>query len=84
MESLRHNLVQAGNAQLMTTGLMQTLCDHAMGNYRVLCTMANELLTVAAQKEKPQLDESLFFECFAPPMQPRPSKNKISASTAVR
>lgn len=84
MQSLKHNLAQAGNAQLMTKELMQTLCDHAMGNYRVLCTMANELLMTAAQKEKPQLDESLFFECFVPPVQHQPSKNKIITPTTTR
>jgi len=49
----------------MTQELLQTLCDHAMGNYCVLCTMANELLTTAAIQEKLQLDEELYLECFA-------------------
>jgi type II secretory pathway predicted ATPase ExeA len=65
MQSLTHLLESAGNPNLMTTELMQTLCDHAMGNYRVLCTMAAELLAVAAQQEKLQLDEKLYLECFA-------------------
>jgi type II secretory pathway predicted ATPase ExeA len=65
MESLRHNLTCAGNLHLMTQELMQTLCDHAMGNYRALCTMAAELLSLAAQQEKTQLDEKLFLESFA-------------------
>ena len=43
----------------------KTLCEHAMGNYRVLCVMAGELLATAAQKELTQLDEKLFFDCFA-------------------
>ena len=50
---------------------MQTLCDHAMGNYRALCTMAGELLATAAQQEKTQLDEQLYLECFAVPPSPR-------------
>jgi type II secretory pathway predicted ATPase ExeA len=33
---LEHLMAEAGNAGLMTAGLCQTLCDHAMGNYRVL------------------------------------------------
>lgn len=65
MASLHHNLAVAGNPNLMTHELMQALCDHAMGNYRVLCTMANELLSCAAQQEKTQLDEKLFFDYFA-------------------
>ena len=50
----------------MTTTLMQTLCDHAMGNYRALCIMAGELLALASQQDRQELDEQLFFECFAP------------------
>jgi hypothetical protein len=47
--------------------LDQTLCDHAAGNYRVLTTMAAELLAVAAQRELAQLDEKLYLDVFAPP-----------------
>lgn len=74
MESLSHNLTVAGNPNLMTHTLMQTLCDHAMGNYRVLCTMASELLASAAQQEKTQLDEKLYLECFAIPSPTRKQK----------
>lgn len=75
MQSLQHLLSCAGNPQLMTQELMQTLCDHAMGNYRALCTMASELLTIAAQQEKTQLDEKLYLECFAVPTPSRKQKN---------
>lgn len=64
---LSHLLGAAGNASLMSPGLRQTLCDHAAGNYRVLSTMAAELLAVAAQRELPKLDEKLYLEVFAPP-----------------
>ena len=57
----------AGNASLMTPQLRQTLCDHAAGNYRVLATMAAELLAVAAQRDLPKLDEKLYLEVFSPP-----------------
>ena len=50
----------------MTPQLRQTLCDHAAGNYRVLTTMASELLAVAAQRDLPKLDEKLYLEVFAP------------------
>jgi len=76
MQSLQHVLACAGNPCLMSQELMQTLCDHAMGNYRVLCTLAGELLATAAQQEKTQLDEKLFLECFAPPT----SRKQKSAS----
>jgi general secretion pathway protein A len=71
LESMRHLLASAGNPQLMTPALMKMLCEHAMGNYRALCTMAGELLATAAQKEQTQLDEKLYFECFAPPTSSR-------------
>ena len=45
---LEHLLGQAGNASLMTQGLRHTLCDHPAGNYRILTTMAAELLAAAA------------------------------------
>jgi len=72
MACLKHLLATAGNASLMTQELMQTLCDHAIGNYRVLTSMAAELLASAAQQEITQLDEKLYLEVFAtPPSQSR-------------
>lgn len=70
---LNHLLAEAGNASLMTPSLRQTLCDHAAGNFRILTTLAAELLSVAAQRELPMLDEKLYLEVFAPPerMAPR-------------
>ncbi len=67
MDCLKHLLSTAGNANLMTNELMQTLCDHALGNYRVLTSMAAELLATAAFKELPQLDEKLYLDIFGAP-----------------
>jgi len=67
MACLKHLQITAGNASLMTTELMQTLCDHAAGNYRVLTSMAAELLASAAQQEITQLDEKLYLEVFSSP-----------------
>ena len=64
MACLKHLLATAGNASLMTPALMQTLCDHAIGNYRVLTGMAAELLASAAQQEITQLDEKLYLQVF--------------------
>ena len=63
---LAHLVTSAGNASLLTAPLRHTLCDHAAGNYRVLTTMAAELLSAAAQQQQPQLDEKLYFGVFAP------------------
>lgn len=71
---LQHLLNEAGNASLMSTALLHTLCDHALGNYRLLTTMASELLAVAAQRELPQLDEKLYLDVFAPPETPAPRR----------
>jgi general secretion pathway protein A len=60
-------LAACGNAELMTKPLKHTLCDHAAGNYRVLATLAAELLSAAAQRDLPQLDEQLYFQVFAKP-----------------
>ena len=68
MDCLKHLLSTAGNANLMTRELMQTLCDHSAGNYRVLTSMAAELLATAAQQELTRLDEKLYLEVFEPPV----------------
>ncbi len=67
MACLKHLLDTAGNASLMTPELMQTLCDHAVGNYRVLTGMAAELLATAARQEITRLDEKLYLETFGAP-----------------
>ena len=74
IEGLDHLLTGAGNANLMTPQLRHTLCDHAAGNYRILTTMAAELLAAAAQRELPQLDEKLYLEVFAQPEAPAPRR----------
>jgi general secretion pathway protein A len=70
---LEHLQRSAGNASLMTPGLLHTLAEHALGNYRVLTTMAAELLTTAAQQQCDKLDEPLYLEVFGPPA-PAPRK----------
>jgi type II secretory pathway predicted ATPase ExeA len=82
MQSLQYLLDAAGASRLMTQALMQTLCDHAMGNYRVLCTMASELLATAAQQEKAQLDEQLYLEHFAVPVPDRRQKPRGPTAAA--
>ena len=74
LAGLNHLLAGAGNASLMTPTLRHTLCDHAAVNYRILTTMAAELLAAAAQRELPQLDEKLYLEVFAQPEAPTPHR----------
>ena len=65
LEYLEHALQQAAAPHLMTSGLKQTLVEHAGGNIRVLNNMAAELLAIAAQKELAQMDEKLFLQVFS-------------------
>ena len=67
---LDHFTAGAGNASLMTPQLRHTLCDHAAGNYRILTTLAAELLAAAAQRDLPLLDEKLYMDVFAQPNLP--------------
>ena len=76
---LTHLVTTAGNATLLTPELMTTLGDHALGNYRVLTTMAAELLATAAQREAPQLDEKLYLEVFAAPRLGKPPTPRAAA-----
>jgi type II secretory pathway predicted ATPase ExeA len=81
---LRHQLKAAGNPTLMTPELMAALCDHASGNYRVLMTMAGELLAAAAQRESKQIDEKLFFEVFDGQARAAAAKTKTQAGLSSR
>jgi type II secretory pathway predicted ATPase ExeA len=73
-QCLNHLLRSAGNPKLLTAPLLQTLCEHAAGNLRLLMNLANDLLTVACQQEREQIDEKLFFEVFA--LDPKPAAKR--------
>ena len=70
---LDHVLETAGNPTLMTSELRVTLAEHALGNYRILMNMADELLATAVERELPRLDEKLFLEVFQQPQRPTKS-----------
>jgi type II secretory pathway predicted ATPase ExeA len=71
-ECLNYVLKAAGNPKLLSPSLIQTLCEHAAGNLRVLMNLANELLVAACQQEREVIDEKLYFEVFA--LDPKPTK----------
>ena len=73
---LDHVLETAGNPTLMTTELKATLADHAAGNYRVMMNLADELLTVAADRDLPRLDEKLFLDVFGQTPKPKSPTRK--------
>lgn len=71
-ECLANHLKKAGNPRLLPATLIDTLAEHSAGNYRVLMNMANDLLSVALQRELEQIDEKLFLEVFA--INPKPAR----------
>jgi type II secretory pathway predicted ATPase ExeA len=75
---LDHLLEAAGNPSLMTTELKATLADHSAGNYRILMNLADELLTVAIDRELPRLDEKLFLESSTQLVAKKPAKKAKS------
>lgn len=77
MDCLNHLLKAAGNPKLMSPVLVQTLCEHATGNLRLLMNMANDLLAAACRQELEKLDEKLYFEVFA--LDPKPAPKRTLA-----
>jgi general secretion pathway protein A len=75
LQCLNHLLKMAGNPKLMSPSLLQTLCEHAAGNLRLLMNMANDLLAAALEQEREQIDEKLFFEVFALDPKPTPKRS---------
>lgn len=69
---LQHRMKTAGNAKLMTSQLLAAMCEHALGNYRAVVQMADELLSHAARRELDELDEKLYFDVFNQPSAPPP------------
>ena len=67
LDVLKHLLQKAGASRLMTPEVMRTLCDHSLGNVRVLTGLASELLVAAAQIEADRIDEKLYLELFGQP-----------------
>jgi hypothetical protein len=69
---LTHLLKTAGNFKLLSPPLVQTLCEPADGNLRLLMNMANDLLAAACQQARKLIDETLYFEAFG--LDPKPAK----------
>jgi len=73
---LDHLLEAAGNPSLMTTELKATLADHAVGNYRILMNMGDELLALGAETGAQRLDEKLYLEAFEKPARSKPATKR--------
>lgn len=83
LDWLHHVLAEAGQSHLITPEVMTTLAEHAAGNLRVLATLANELLVMAARKEVSQIDQKLYFEVFATQTRPK-TKAQATAQQNTR
>ncbi|MBF0546882.1 MAG: hypothetical protein HQM08_20750 [Candidatus Riflebacteria bacterium] len=73
-----HCLEAAGNTALMTKPVIESLADHAGGNYRTLTNLANELLKAAIRKDIARIDEQLYFDTFA--FSEKKASSKLSKS----
>jgi hypothetical protein len=62
----------------MNKELIRTLAAHSMNNLRALNHMAADILTIAAERNLTRLDESIFFELFAP----TPTKSRRTKTSA--
>ena len=74
--SLRHALEAAGNTDLMTPPLIDTLTAHAAGNRRLLMNLGAELLAAAVHDKLPRLDEQLFLQVCGTPAARNGSKRR--------
>jgi hypothetical protein len=75
VDVLAHAIEAAGNPNLMTDELISALADHSAGNFRLMMTLANDVLELGVQKEVRVLDEGLFLELSAKD-RPMPARSK--------
>lgn len=76
---LEHVLDQAGNRQLMTKGLVETVVAHAVGNPRAMMRTCEDLLAKAVELDKPALDEQLFFDLHQVVKSKTPKASKVAS-----
>jgi general secretion pathway protein A len=75
---VRHALQAAGNAKLLTPGLIATLCDHSPGDLRSVMSTADEILQAGLARDGCPLDEKLFLEIFSSTPVPKQPKGARS------
>jgi type II secretory pathway predicted ATPase ExeA len=83
VDLMKNAIKLAGNQNLLTTALIETLAEHAAGNPRVLMNLASDCLAIGTLKEVAQLDESIFFDLF-PPQRPLGSPKRKSEATLAK
>jgi type II secretory pathway predicted ATPase ExeA len=73
---LEHVIEQAGNSQIMTSHLIDTVIGHSGGNPSTMMNICDELLSKAITTDRCQLDEKLFFELYDA-VKPKTSKSPL-------
>jgi type II secretory pathway predicted ATPase ExeA len=81
MELLQESVKRAGNPNLLTSVLAETLAEHAAGTPRVMMNLASECLAMGLLKEADKLDESIFFDLY-PATQAGAGRKKAAFHTA--
>ena len=66
LELVQESVKRAGNANLLSQGLAETLAEHALGIPRVMMNLASECLAMGMMKEAHVLDEGIFFDLYPP------------------
>lgn len=77
LDCLKHCLEAAGNPHLLTPEAMNILCEHSLGNPRVLMQLADDLMLAAAQRQLDRIDEKLFLDLIA-------ASNNTRSRTRIR
>jgi general secretion pathway protein A len=84
VDLLKDSTRQAGNPNLMSLALIETLAEHAAGSPRVMMNLAADCLAIGTLKESNQLDEALFFELFPPQTAGSGIRRKSAAPTLAK
>ncbi len=78
VELIQASCSQAGNPNLITAGLAETIAEHSVGNPRILMNLAAECLAMGLRKEASMLDEQIFFDLFTSPSNQSPARKKTA------
>lgn len=80
LELIQEAVRRAGNPNLLSASLAETLAEHAAGTPRVMMNLASECLAMGLMKEVPQLDESIFFDLYPAPHTARKKPAPVTAA----
>jgi type II secretory pathway predicted ATPase ExeA len=82
LDLLEKALDKAGNRNLLTREVKETMVEHCAGNLRSLMIMGGELLEAAMAREISEIDEKLYLEVFASPAPLRKATRRVKSRAA--